>query len=168
MRHLIVIAALVIGLAACDEPKSERDAKPKPKALSDTATVLPPGVREQWFAALDLAIKERLFVYKGRVRMYRFIGGVVYAPISNLEVECDPSAGISLVAEQHTKSNPFGLLIQLIGDSIAGDKDVPTPKLGVGDQSPAAISLMDDLCRHLVGRLETMRKNKKPTLTPVP
>ena len=119
MRHLIVIAALVIGLAACDEPKSERDAKPKPKALSDTATVLPPGVREQWFAALDQAIKERLSVYKGRVRMYRFLGGVVYAPISNLQVECNPLSGIGLVIERGGEDT-FGLEFPLLRFSRPG------------------------------------------------
>ena len=69
MRHLIVIAALVIGLAACDEPKSERDAKLKRKALSNTATVLPPGVRDQWFAVLNRELEKRVAVYKGRIRV---------------------------------------------------------------------------------------------------
>ena len=70
MIRLLLAAALAIGLAACDEPKSERESERE--ALSDTATVLPPGVRQQWFAALDQAMKERLSIYKGRVIMREF------------------------------------------------------------------------------------------------
>ena len=54
MLRFALVAALAIGLTACDEPKSEREAERE--ALSDTATVLPPGVRQQWFAALDRAL----------------------------------------------------------------------------------------------------------------
>jgi len=89
MIRLLLAAALVIGLAACDEPKSERE------GLSDTATVLPPGVRQQWFAALDQAMKKHLSIYKGRVRIQGFLGGVTYAPIAALQAECSPLVGVT-------------------------------------------------------------------------
>lgn len=57
MLRFALAAALAISLVACDDPKSERE------ALSNTATVLPPGVRQQWFAALDQAMKEQLSIY---------------------------------------------------------------------------------------------------------
>ena len=179
----VVIAALVIGLAACDEPKTERDAKSKRKALSDTATVLPPGVREQWFAAFDQAIKERLSVYKGRIRVDGTLGYVTYAPISNFRSECSPLLGISLTAARGGKDTS-GVSIRLIGFNVG--KHAPNlqseatreifknvfgttaPELGVSNYSPAARSLMDDLCRHLVDRLEAMRMKKTPTITPLP
>lgn len=149
MRALFVAAALAIGLAACDEPKSERE------GLSNTATVLPPGVRQQWFAALDQAMKEQLSIYKGRVRIRGFLGGVTYAPIAALQAECSSLVGISLSAPHGGEEAEIS--INLIGAwGAAIGQGVSPPELGVGGSSPAAMSLMDDLCRHLVDRLEAM------------
>ena len=157
MIRFALVAALVIGLAACDEPKSEREAPPKRKALSDTATVLPPGVRQQWLAALDQAMKERLSIYKGRVRMRRLLLGVTYVPIAALQAECSPFAGIRLIAPpRYTDEINSITLISRRGD------DTWESRLGVGRSSPAAISLMDDLCRHLVDRLEAMIARAPP------
>ena len=150
MLRFALVAALLIGLAACDEPKSERT------ALSKTATVLPPGVRQQWFAALDQAMKEELSIYKGRVRIQQlFGGGVTYTPITSLQAECSPLVGISLIAPRGGEDVESS--INLVGAwGAAIGQGVSPPVLGVGRSSPAAISLMDDLCRHLVDRLEAM------------
>ena len=160
MIRLLLAAALVIGLAACDEPKSERE------GLSDTATVLPPGVRQQWFAALDQAMKERLLIYKGRVRIQElFGGGVTYAPITALHAECSPLVGISLIAPRGGEDVESS--INLVGAwGAAIGQGVSPPELGVGGSSPAALSLMDALCRHLVDRLEAMIARAPPQQPP--
>ncbi len=153
MLRFALAAVLVIGLTACDEPKSEREARRE--AQSNTATVLPPGVRQQWFAALDRAMNEELSIYKGRVRIRDLLGGVSYAPIAVLQAECSPLVGISLIAPRGGKDVESS--INLIGAwGGATGEGVDLPELGVDEFSPAALSLMDDLCRHLVDRLETM------------
>lgn len=159
MLRFALVAALAIGLTACDEPKSERE------ALSKTATVLPPGVRQQWFATLDEAMKEELSIYKGRVRIRDWLGGVSYVPIAGLQAECSPLVGVSLIAPGGGKDVESS--INLIGGWRASTgQDVGLPELGVDEFSPAAIALMDDLCRHLVDRLEAMIAQAQPEPPP--
>ncbi len=43
-------------------------------------------------------------------------------------------------------------------NAFIDDLGRPTPALGVGEESPAALQLMTDLCRHLIGRIEEIAK----------
>ena len=51
--------------------------------------------------------------------------------------------------EQDTRDEPQ--LLNLFGR--------PTPALGVGQSSPAALQLMTDLCRHLIDRIDEIAKS---------
>ena len=49
-------------------------------------------------------------------------GEVIYAPISDIQIVCDSSDGISLVAEQEDiRANQAGVLIRLLGWSIGAE-----------------------------------------------
>ena len=184
-----VLSVAIATLFACDGGRENEETSIKQRAeLDQTATVLPPGVRQAWFAALDQAITDHIRFYKGRIVTVDHLSGVSFVPVDLLEARCGgflstielvlPGGGkegretIPLLNamfanveeaspenataakketanKQDTLDNP--LLLSMWGS--------PAPPLGVGEESPAALRLMNDLCRHLIDRIETMARS---------
>ena len=191
-----VSALAIAAISACDDgSKNDRTSSEQKPELDQTATELPPGIRERWFAALDKVIDERLGGYKGRVIVADYFSGISFVPVDLLEVQCGgfievvsvvlPGGGVEGVgrevvllssmsseqngeseqqpaapgttSEQDKRDEPLPLVLDEPLSLILYGR--PTPPLGVGKKSPAALQLMTDLCRHLIDRIEEIAKS---------
>lgn len=181
-----VLSVAIATLFACDGgSKNEETSTEQRTELDQTATVLPPGVRQAWFTSLDRAITDHFSFYKGRVVTMGPFSVVSFVPVELLEARCGGFPQIELVlpggGAEGRETIP---LVQMtnqeeISEQNAADASqetgknrgsleipramswfgVPAPPLGVGDRSPAALQLMNDLCRHLIDRIETMARS---------
>lgn len=156
MIRFAVLAVLTLILASCHDDEANDRAYFPESELDQNETVLPAGVRETWFAALDEAIKKNIVLYRGRVRMSGEFGSVSYVPVADIRPVCggflyDISLKLAFGGEE---ASSFG--VDLVGGfghyAFGGPKPVPAPELGVNEFSPAAMNLMDDLCRRLLDR----------------
>lgn len=164
MTPLLFAAVLLVGLAACEEQQRDQTTQSEKRNLDQTATTLPSGVRDMWFQTLDRAIDKRLVVYKKWAKLKDFLGGITYVPLDRMSVHC--GWNISLVVEAGDVFFPSVYLIQTFTEKkLEIEQEVeeglsyfglPAPELGVGQDSPAALKLMDDLCRHLIDRLDRL------------
>ena len=62
---------------------------------SETQRPLTPEERSDYIAAVNQALREKMVVYKGRLRLYGFGGplfGVDYVPIPLISVHCGPNS----------------------------------------------------------------------------
>jgi hypothetical protein len=162
VKRIVQAVIGVLALAACDERASrESNEKPKEPALDETATTLPPGVREAWLQAVDSALEERIAGYRGRIRIEGPLEmGFSYLPAQLLTASCDTLQGIRLLGNGEGENQEVVYLVQ---ETHSNDKPMDddyfgvwAPSLGVGDSSPAARGLMDELCKHVVERLDEM------------
>ena len=120
-------------------------------------------MRDGWFDILNLAIDEKLIVYKGWIGFHNNYA-TIYARLPNVVVECDGMGRVSI----KEPAGEFGMKIELVYgtpyvESIGQESDYlgfGAPELGVGYISPAALELMDELCRHLIYRLETLSSSQ--------
>ena len=163
MTPLLFAAVLLVGLAACEEQQRDQTTQSEQRNLDQTATTLPLGVRDMWFQTLDRAIDERLVVYKKWAKVKDLLGGVSYVPLDRMSVHCGWGIGLKLDEEKFLPSvyliTPFTDKEPEIEQEVEEGLSylgLPAPELGVGGGSPAAIKLMDDLCRHLIDRLDRL------------
>ena len=80
-----------------------------------------------------------------------------YVPVSSLTVSCGV-LGIELREPGHDEQSPT---FSLVSTFAADEYSQEAPDLGVGDFSPAARNLMDELCRHTIDWLEGRARDKQ-------
>ena len=163
MRATIYVAlgmAAILGLAAFEEvrrPEPNTEPEKQKIVLDDTATLLPPGVREAWFSALDQAIEKQISFYGNWLEVKPdsdlLFNNVRYYHLSGVVARCDADSQ-EIALESIASTEERGFLIMLVSEDPWSEKSSKAPALGVGASSPAALTLMDDLCRHLVDRIE--------------
>ncbi len=154
-----IVAAIWIGKPYFDqwqayrarigEERSHQIAEERRQA--SLAIVLPTGVREQWIQALDRAMDERLFLYKGRLRIRYIKNGYTYVPLANLQVYCDPWFGIQLTSSDAEGAASLKLTGDLFGLEL--DRDVK--------DSTAVGNLMDELCRRVLDRITSLNRDSR-------
>jgi len=139
-KAFLALAALVAGvliLRNCEQQEARR----KAARAANEATVLPAGVREQWFAAMSRAYLDKVQIRGGRIQLAT-MSGVKWVPLSQTSVTCD-YFGVSIA-----EPGEDGAELALVG-GLPGEHGAPKPELGVGIMSPAARQLYSDLCSQL-------------------
>ena len=104
--------------------------------------------------AIKTAIREKLEVYKGRLRLSAgLLGGTVYVPISLISVSCEEWFGVVLEAPGSEGEDvaPFGMvLVGLIDEDNEGELQET-----VIDALDGA-EFMDEMCRMVIDELERL------------
>ncbi len=165
-----IVAAIWIGKPYFDQWQADRAriAEEQPHKISEErrqaslAIVLPIGVREQWIQALDRAMDERLFLYKGRLRIPNGLtNGYTYVLLSNLQIECDTDFGVWLTSPDAEEGIALLDPLRLADHArLVDDPFRPELERDVKD-SPAAGNLMDELCRRVLDRITSLNRDSR-------
>ncbi len=135
------------GLLAHDDTATDQ-----PEA--ETRRALTPAEKSAYADAIKTAIRERVAVYKGRVRLSEGIfGGTVYVPISLISVSCETYFGVVLKTpgSEGGEAAPFEMV--LVGLS---DDDNEEELQETVDDALDGAEFMDEMCRMVVDELERL------------
>jgi len=161
-----IVAAIWIGKPYFDKWQADRarigeernHQIAEERRQASLAIVLPTGVREQWIQALDRAMDERLFLYKGRLRIPNDLSnGYTYVLLSNLQIECDTDSGVWLTSPDGEEGIA---LLDTYGFGGPTTFEWPELERDVKD-SPAAGNLMDELCRRVLDRITSLNRDSR-------
>jgi hypothetical protein len=144
------VASCFLVLSGCGE-EVDRE-----QAARVEATVLPQGVREAWFSAVDQSLNALRF-RRGRLLIENGLLGVEYVPAILLGSSCSPYFGIS-VGVQIDGENVYAPSVTLVGLSSLPNV-AAMPSLGVSEMSPAARQLMIELCGHVLDVIDRMARS---------
>ncbi len=176
-RNLLFLAVLAgsLTLGACDEKEAEVTRKAKSEEAKDQkAKILPPGVREAWFAAIDQAMAQKVQIHQGQVthkigKFEHMLYGVSYIPRSQVGVECGGfMEGVRLLVPPRDEDTDGRLT--LIGSVVESEiyDSLLSPGFGknpsgkrISHNSPAALNLMKEVCRRAIDLLAKM-ENQSP------
>jgi hypothetical protein len=160
MCRNFTLIGILIALTSCDQSGDTKSNAPPP--LDQTATTLPAGVRDKWIETLDRALNQR-FSVSGRWVIHRDnLGRISFWPVATVGIRCGGVlSNIELVSpwseDGSTETIPLVYSLNVgddttdIGQSLFG---LRAPGLGVGEDSPAAIALMSELCQRVAAHLQ--------------
>ena len=135
------------GLLAHDDTATDQ-----PEA--ETRRALTPAEKSAYADAIKTAIRERVAVYKGRVRLSEGIfGSTVYVPISLISVSCETFFGVVLKTpgSEGGEAAPFEMV--LVGQF---DDDNEEELQETVDDALDGAEFMDEMCRMVVDELERL------------
>ena len=121
---------------------------------AETRRALTPAEKSAYADAVRTAIREKVAVYKGRVRLSEdILDGTVYVPIPLISVSCGTFFGVALMApgSEGEQASPVGMvLVGLFDEDNEGELQET-----VIDALDGA-EFMDEMCRMVVDELERL------------
>lgn len=133
---------------------SDRATADQPEGEDEIRRPLMPAEKSAYANAIKAAIREKVMVYKGRVRLSPgILGGTVYVPISLISVSCETLFGVALKtpgSESEQAAPVEMVLVGLFDDNEEGDLQATV------DDALDGAEFMDEMCQMVVDELERL------------
>ncbi len=134
---------------------SDRATADQPEGEAETRRPLTLAEKSAYADAIKTAIREKLEVYKGRLRLSAgLLGGTVYVPISLISVSCDTLYGVALKAPGSEGGEAAPVEMALVGDLFDSDDNWSLQE-SIDDALDGA-EFLDEICRMVVDELERL------------